>query len=1014
MTDTTDKLIIQAESLGFQLTNEQIEKLRSGLSGVAVDSEKTEKSTTSLDRKFGALERTFATTSGSALQYAKVQDAVNKAVAQNPDLQGRAGEILEGAASRYLGAADAVKKLGTAHEGLSAQGQAALHSIRSFGEQIALGIPPTQALTGQLNHLTFAASGEGGLAGAFGQVGSLIGRFVTPLTATVGIVGGAAAAVLYLGNSWQKASGEVDRALTGIGERTGTTTADIANFTKANASATGLSVSQARDVALEFTKTGNVAISGLKGVGDAIQGYALLTGKDASEATKTFASALSGDLVKGLQEIDQRYGALDSSTTEYIRTLADQGNKTQALQVYINAIAPANQRAEASVTSLSKAWQGFKNVISNIGTAPVVNTPQDTLNNATSRRDEAVANQSNIGRNAQGELVQFDSYAAKVKAFEEEVAKAQKAATEFTAGNIPAALRSISTAGDEVVRSIIPQIDQIDKLQAELNKLNDARNTPGVNRSLGQDDAAATAIQNQIAGLREAQGQAERYNQRVADISTQWGDVGQSTALALQAAQNQLPVIEAVGGAAKMSAQYGADYANAMDQGKTATEAAALAASNLAAAQAQVTAAAKEQLFTLQNEAQVAAARNPQEAILAQGQATYNSLVHQGVDEITAEAVATQQVENARTQVYNAVQRSVKASQDNLDLVSAQGTGTEALVKSQIAYDNAIQSGATSAQAAIISVNTLQSATIQAAQAAQSLADAWERAQRAARDAQYVDSGDPLGYFQTKSGVEGNSASTVPFWIQQTLQNAPSQSSATARVNSVLSSGGVDAAISAAQGLHAGTTTSDPGIMAEVALGMYPGQLGLTQTSTVSESEIIGLVQQLYQAKNSQTTDKGQQASNLQQELAWLQSQPQTIETLNAIASLRSSIESLTNSTDNLNSTNRDLLSPYYSQDPRTSHIGFRSQGMATGGELTVPGGYSANDNMLAQIPVASGEIVSVRRPGQELGGSNTINLGGVHITITGNASKADANAIGRTAYQGLQSLLRQQQAASR
>jgi hypothetical protein len=61
-----------------------------------------------------------------------------------------------------------------------------------------------------------------------------------------------------------------------------------------------------------------------------------------------------------------------------------------------------------------------------------------------------------------------------------------------------------------------------------------------------------------------------------------------------------------------------------------------------------------------------------------------------------------------------------------------------------------------------------------------------------------------------------------------------------------------------------------------------------------------------------------------------------------------------------LNGTNQDLLSLYYSQDPRTSHIGFRSQGMAAGGYVDVPGSPSANDNMIATIPVASGERIFV------------------------------------------------------
>ena len=64
------------------------------------------------------------------------------------------------------------------------------------------------------------------------------------------------------------------------------------------------------------------------------------------------------------------------------------------------------------------------------------------------------------------------------------------------------------------------------------------------------------------------------------------------SAMTLQAQQNQLPVIEAVGGAENRCRrlQYAADYANAILQGKTETEAAALAASNQAkdAAQARV------------------------------------------------------------------------------------------------------------------------------------------------------------------------------------------------------------------------------------------------------------------------------------------------------------------------------------------------------------------------------------------------------------------------------------------
>jgi hypothetical protein len=108
---------------------------------------------------------------------------------------------------------------------------------------------------------------------------------------------------------------------------------------------------------------------------------------------------------------------------------------------------------------------------------------------------------------------------------------------------------------------------------------------------------------------------------------------------------------------------------------------------------------------------------------------------------------------------------------------------------------------------------------------------------------------------------------------------------------------------------------------------------------------------------------------------------------------LTDSVKDLTDSTDSLNETMQNALSPYYSQDPRTTKLGFRAgsvgnqdwltgatnataidavlgsgataPGMANGGSFVVGGGYSANDNRLAMFPVASGEQVVVNRTPQ-------------------------------------------------
>lgn len=85
-----------------------------------------------------------------------------------------------------------------AHAGLSAQGQAAFHSMRSVTEQLALGVSPAQALTQQLNHLSFAATGPGGVSGAFGELLAIVRGFVTPTTAAIGVVAAFAAGIAAL------------------------------------------------------------------------------------------------------------------------------------------------------------------------------------------------------------------------------------------------------------------------------------------------------------------------------------------------------------------------------------------------------------------------------------------------------------------------------------------------------------------------------------------------------------------------------------------------------------------------------------------------------------------------------------------------------------------------------------------------------------------------------------------------------------------------------------------------
>ncbi|MCZ8546268.1 hypothetical protein OOJ09_18930 [Mesorhizobium qingshengii] len=107
----------------------------------------------------------------------------------------------------------ALADTGHAAEGVSTSMQAMLHSIRSVGEQLALGVPPAQALTGQLSHLSYVASQPGGITAALKGVGDMALGIVTKfpwVTAAVAAAGVAFVAYEMIGGKTVKS---IDDAL---------------------------------------------------------------------------------------------------------------------------------------------------------------------------------------------------------------------------------------------------------------------------------------------------------------------------------------------------------------------------------------------------------------------------------------------------------------------------------------------------------------------------------------------------------------------------------------------------------------------------------------------------------------------------------------------------------------------------------------------------------------------------------------------------------------------------------
>lgn len=166
--------------------------------GFAIDSSQAKTAATDLDK--------LTVSSGKAEASAKTLGATNTTAS-------KAAQTL----------ASEVKKADEAHKGMSSQAMAAQHAMRGFFEQMAMGVPPTQAFASHLNQLSYAASGPGGLSSAFSGALGAMRSLLSPMTL---VVGGIAAiiGVSYLAYS---SVSKMQKALSDAADSAGTTAAQF-------------------------------------------------------------------------------------------------------------------------------------------------------------------------------------------------------------------------------------------------------------------------------------------------------------------------------------------------------------------------------------------------------------------------------------------------------------------------------------------------------------------------------------------------------------------------------------------------------------------------------------------------------------------------------------------------------------------------------------------------------------------------------------------------------------------
>jgi hypothetical protein len=392
------------------------------------------------------------------------------------------------------------------------------------------------------------------------------------------------------------------------------------------------------------------------------------------------------------------------------------------------------------------------------------------------------------------------------------------------------------------------------------------------------------------------------------------------------------------------------------EQAAAATERQAVATMQLAQTYPGISVEVAKQLAQHNAQLPVVQAITGAQQMAAQYAADYANALAVGKSQADALAIATMNLEKAQAAATASVLQQVEALKDQNALLKVQGTAQEGRVRAAIAYKNAIASGADETAAAALRSETLKNNMLQARASAGGMADS----------------------LRAVSGITATIASD--------LQNA------SAAVAGISNAGFQDAG---SQGW-------------ENRSGSNPSFGNIDQTGPAAGGAVAysNAGYRMYLARQRLMTDPNVES---------VTAAPGSYRLSVVYKDLTTAVVDLKDSTDALNKTNQDLLSPYYSQDPRTSKIGFRSQGMASGGYVEVPGAPSANDNYVAMIPMASSERLYRVDPMHEKRGTgrggSTQNVSIVNnITVGPGANKDEVK---RTVYQGTQTALKQFMAAS-
>jgi hypothetical protein len=598
-------VIINYKSVGLDKVGGDIKQASVALDGLVVSATGSEKAIGSIENRFKSLERTLGTSGGNAQKFAKDQDLINKAVAQNPALQDRANEALAASAARYGIATKATE----AH---AASTKLARHEVINLGRQfqdIVVSLQGGQGLGTVLlqqgsqisDVFTSTSATAAGMKAQIGGLTTAIAALVTPAVAASAAIGTFATAGIAAAVNWSMAQTTVESALKGIGRQSGVTASDINGIAEATAKTTNATIGQAREFATAFAATGKIGKDNVEAATKATDALARSLGIDGAAAAKMFAAALA-DPAKGMGELEAATGAYDLKTQELVKSLVRQGEAEKARAVLIQATAAATKNAADQTGFWAARLKDLKDGFDLVGKDIVQGAELARSDLGGAGPTTGVSKQNQLQR-AQGKQASFEQnlpaalaanagdqqavqaiYDAYGKLIDQvEKLKQSLAGDELAAFN--ARLKESASLADAAAAAFVPQIQKIRETEDAIAALTKAKQDDAISNSGANSqyyELALVAARNILKAQQESVPALAEQSNYIKQIGEDYKGVSTEAGVQLDAMEDQLKVLKARSASEKESAQYAKDYKDAIRSGKTETDAAAIAAGKAA------------------------------------------------------------------------------------------------------------------------------------------------------------------------------------------------------------------------------------------------------------------------------------------------------------------------------------------------------------------------------------------------------------------------------------------------